>query len=235
MLIFILDILKVYFNIINFDLLLQQNEEKNENDKNGEEKKEVEVPNNQNNKDIYKNLFENFFNNFETVFSKKNEKIEKLVFSSIEDYAYNKDYLQKIFPFLVSNNDFKLESEIIFSEFIDFHKDYHKLMKNIFIFNKFWSDKNLFFDEEKKRKYLKYKSINYYTMNYQRPLIFPDLDYKTSYPNFTNFVVGENFYMCEENPDDYNFSLECPELDDFNIEYEQKLLQMIKSKNIMNL
>ena len=234
-LIFILDILKVYFNIINFDLLLQQNEEKIENDKNGEEKKEEEAPNNQNNKDIYKNLFENFFNNFETVFSKKNEKIEKLVFSSIEDYAYNKDYLKKIFHFLVSNNDFKLESEIIFSEFIDFHKDYHKLMKNIFIFNKFWSDKNLFFDEEKKRKYLKYKSINYYTMNYQRPLIFPDLDYKTSYPNFTNFVVGENFYMCEENPDDYNFSLECPELDDFNIEYEQKLLQMIKTKNIMNI
>ena len=228
-LVLVLEILKVFFNINNFDLILKQNDE------NDEEIKEPNISENQNNKGIYRNIFENFFNNFETIFSQKNEELEKLIFSSIGDYAYNKDYLIKIFPFLKSNNDFKLESEIIFSEFIDFHKDYHNLMKNIFIFNKFWSDKKLFFKEGKKKKYLKYKSINYYTTNYQRPLIFPDLDYKTSYPNFTNFEVDKNFYLVEENPDDYNFSLDCPELDNFNIDYEQKLLQMIKSKNIMNI
>ena len=122
--------------------------------------------------------------------------------------------MSKIFLFL-DNYNFNLETEIIFSELIDFHSDYHNLMKNLFIFNKFWSDKKIFFNEKKREKYLKYKSINYYTKNYQRPFLSPDLDYKYSYPNFTNFNITKDFYIAEENKDDYNFNLDCTEFDEF--------------------
>ena len=226
MLIFVM--MKIYLNIINFDNYLFTLEAENQgikeiNDKNQEESKKT-----------YKKKFKDFFNTFQILSDEKIDMLEKLASIEFEDYVSNREYLIKLFPNLKNNMNFKLESELIINEFIDFHKDYHNLMKNIFIFNKFWSDKKLFFNDEKRKKYLKYKLINYYTKNYQRQFIFPDLDYKTSYPSFTNFNIDKNFYIEEENPDDYNFCLDCPELDSFNINYEKKLFEKIKNKNMMN-
>ena len=104
-------------------------------------------------------------------------------------------------------------------------------MKNNFIFNRYWSDKKLFFTE-KKRKLLKYKSINYYTTNFQRPLLFPVNDYKYSYPHLTNFEINQNFYLNEqENNEYYNFTIDCPELDKFSINYEQEIIKEIEEKH----
>ena len=73
-------------------------------------------------------------------------------------------------------------------------------MKRLFIYNKFWSDKKLYYNKEKK-KLLKYKYINYYTTNFQRPLLFPVNDYKNKYPNFQKYNLREDFYIAEENKD----------------------------------
>ena len=91
-------------------------------------------------------------------------------------------------------------------------------MKELYIFNKLWSNQKLFFkttmDEIKKSK-LKYKNINYYTRNYQRPIIYPILDYKNRYPEFSIFSINKDFYLSEEDTDDYNFDIDCPELDKY--------------------
>ena len=188
-----------------------------------EEKKEEENKN-EIVKNNYKNIFENFFNNFEKLSKGISKEMKDLIQTEFGDYIKNRVYLNIIFPFLTAN-DFKLQSEIVLSELIDFHREYHNLMKNNFIFNKLWSDKKLFFNEQKKNKYLKYKSINYYTKNYQRPFLYPDLDYKYSYPIFSQFEVKKYFFTEEENPDDYNFNLDCKDFDNFNINYEREILK----------
>ena len=227
----VINMIKAYFNLNNYENFWKEFDEFNS------DIKEINIDKKEKEKDFYKNKFKLFFNNFENLFKEKNEKIEKLISNTFKNCYYNQEYLKKIFPFLQKTEKevFILESEIYFNEFVDFQKCYHNLMKNIFIFNKLWSDKKLFFDEEKRKKYLKYKSINYYTTNYLRPLIFPHLDYKSSYPNFSNFQLNKDFYAEEENQDEYNFKLDCPELFEYNIKYEEYLLSKIKSKNMMNI
>ena len=207
--------IKIYLNLINFETSPYKFEETEKNII-SEDNQEIKI-------NYYKHNFENFFDIFEK-YQIESEEIKNLIMKIFEDNTNNKDYLAKKFSFLTVQN-YKVDTEMHLSELIDIHGDYHKLMKNNFIFNKLWSDKKLFFDPEKKEKYLKYKSINYYTSNYQRPFIFPLLDYKHSYPSFSNFVIKDDFYIKEENQDEYNFNLDCPELDEFNIEYEQTILK----------
>ena len=214
---FILLMLKVYLNLLNLESFwIKSDEEKHEEEKN-----------------TYKIVFEKFFNMFEKIIKEAKDDIKNIIITSFEDYIVNKDYLIKIFPFLSSKN-FKLETENILSELTDFHRSYHNIMKRLFIFNKLWSDKKLFFDTKKREKYLKYKSINYYTKNYQKPFIFPDLDYKSTYPAFTCFDVKKELYIEEENKDEYNFDLDCPEFDEFNIKYEEEIIENIKKKGKIN-
>ena len=216
----ILTMIKIYLKINNLETFWYKLEE------------ERNVINELNN-ETYKNILNTFFTTFENLSNEISNEIKDFIKAEFEDYKINKDYLIKIFSFL-SPNDFKLESEIILSEFTDFHRDYHNLMKNLFIFNKMWSDKKLFFNEEKRKKYLKYKSINYYTKNYQKPFLFPVLDYKYSYPSFKKYKIKEDFYLEEENQDNYYFNLDCPKLDEFNTNYEEELLKNIKNNSKIN-
>ena len=93
-----------------------------------------------------------------------------------------------------------------------------------FIFKRFWSNKKLFFDENTRNKELKYKSINYYTENFQRPIIYPFLDYKYQYPSFSYFVLDNNFYKNEESKDNNNFYLESQSLEDLIDNYNQNYI-----------
>ena len=215
-----LSMIKVYLNLTNLDSFWYKLDEEKIyiNDNNDKEEKN------------YKNIFLTFFKAFKKISDDTSKEIKNLIRTEFEDYRANQEYLIKIFPFL-KNSDFKLKTELMLSELIDFHNDYHKLMKILFIFNKLWSDKKLFFNEEKKKKYLKYKSINYYTKNYLRPFLFPDLDYKYSYPKLTKFEIKEDFYMEKENTDEYNFNLDCQEFDNFNIDYEDKILTKINENH----
>ena len=191
-----------------------------------EEKKDFNIENKDEIKNNYMQNFEKFFETFEKC-PIESDVMKNLIIIVFKDYISNVAYLEKKFPFL-SKRNLKQKEEIYFSELVDFHGDYHKLMKNLFIFNKLWSDKKLFFEQDKKEKYLKYKSINYYTNNYERPFVFPDLDYKNSYPSFSNYKIKNDFYVKEENQDEYNFVLDCPELDEFNLSYEEEILKIIK-------
>ena len=220
---FILRIMKVFFELENMKNYFYKFEEE-KIVLTDEQKKKIYS---------YKDIFENYFNNLVKISDLlKDTHEDKTIQNEFRNYGKYKDHLALFFSFL-KEESYKIEEELILSEFIDFHGEYHKLMKNLFIFNKLWSNKKLFFDEENKKKYLKYKSINYYTKNFLRPFLSPYLDYKNLTPKFTKFKMPKDFYMEEETEDDYNFNLDCPELDEFNITFEEELLKVIKGyKNI---
>ena len=75
-------------------------------------------------------------------------------------------------------------------ELVDYHGQYRHAMKELFYFDRIWSNQNLFFKDKLadiKKSNLKYKHTNYYTNNYQNPVIYPDLDYKNKYPEFSRY------------------------------------------------
>ena len=141
-------------------------------------------------------------------------------------------FLIVVFEFLKKEN-FIPESQLVLNEIIDYHGQYHHLMKELFVFNRMWSNRNIFFKkslEEIQNNNLKYKNINYYTRNFQRPIIYPILDYKHRYPKFSKFNITKDFYQLEkEDPDDYDFDLVSHELDDYIIEFNKKILEKIKT------
>ena len=196
-------------------------------------------------KDSSYDKFYNLFLSLKNIFIKQDidnpdQKIEKEDLKnkfkeSFINYEENKDLLYSI---LNSENntenndnniDFISQGEKMINQFIDYERQYRHLMKEQFIFNHFWSNKKLFFDEKIKSDELKYKSVNYYTENFQRPIIYPYLDYKYQYPSFSFFVIDNNFYIKEESKDNYIFFLESQELEDLIDKYHQINLESIQN------
>jgi len=130
---------------------------------------------------------------------------------------------------------------LLMSKLFDHHAQYHKLIKELFIFNRLWSNQKLFYKDHFDaacKSSLKYKNINYYTRNFQRPIIYPILDYKYRYPAFSKFKIRGNnyFYKNQEIEDDYNFNLEIPEIDILVKKYNKEVIDKIEmsGKNIYN-
>ena len=166
---------------------------------------------------------------------KINSTMKQLIIHKFKYYYENFDFLQKIFPFLI-REDCIFQNELLMEEIIDYHSQYHHLMKELFIFNRLWSNQNLFFKsslkEIKEESKIKYKNINYYTNNYQKPIIYPILDYKYRYPEFSLFKIDDTFYVVPDNKDDYNFEIFCPELDKFTEKYNKDIQNEIHEYKI---
>ena len=183
-----------------------------------------------NEKEINKNRFYDKFLKFFENYS-KNKGIINITDEHIQmiiNFKYYPDefsFIKKLFPFL-TKKDFYSENEIIMEELIDYHGEYHHLMKELFIFNRLWSKEKSFFNiflDKIKNSNLKYKNLNYYTRNFQRPIIYPILDYKYRYPEFSDYEIDKTFYMIKEDDDDFNFDLDCPELDILIEEYNNEI------------
>ena len=161
------------------------------------------------------------------------KNIKKILINNFKYYKSKMNFLKYLYPFF-KEKYFISENKFLFEEIVDYNRKYHHLMKELFIFNRLWSDQNLFFantsDEMKKTK-IKYKNINYYTRNFQKPIIYPYLDYKNHYPKFSNFEINKDLYKegCEST-DDYNFDLDCPELDIFIQNFNNQKIEEIKAK-----
>ena len=96
---------------------------------------------------------------------------------------------------------------------------YRHLMKQLFVYNRLWSKQYLFFNHVNKcyKRYnnkdnlyqIKYKRINYYTSNFQQPLIYPILEISNYNPPFKKFKPKENLYKNQTDKIlDYDFSLD---------------------------
>ena len=182
----------------------------------------------------------------------KNEKIElKNKFKeNLKEFPEHKSLILEILNETKEINFIKKEEKLM-DEFVDYNKQYRHLIKELFIFNRPWSDTKLFFTKKKQK--IKYKNINYYTNNFQRPIIYPILDYQKQYPKFSYFKIDNNFYLKEENininndvknkekeniiekEEDYNLDLKSPEINKFNNLNNEELIKQIKKDNIQNI
>ena len=99
---------------------------------------------------------------------------------------------------------------------------YHNLLRELFIYNRMWSKRKLFIDNNlydiknnddyddkiKNSKRVIYKQYNYYTKNFQQPLLYPELEYERNYPNFSTFNKKDSIFKKSENKIiNYDFSL----------------------------
>ena len=93
---------------------------------------------------------------------------------------------------------------------------YRHLMKQLFVYNRIWSRQYAFFKDvnkyykrynNKEHQYqIKYKRINYYTSNFQQPLIYPILEL-TNFLPFKKIEQAKNLYNSKEKILDYDFTL----------------------------
>ena len=192
-----------------------------------------------NSSDIY-NKLEVLLNNNKILITNK-EKEYGQIYQSFHRYGED---ISQVNKYLTLKPEFEYDKEIDTNEFIDYHGLYHKVMKELFLFNRMWSKEKLFCDSFNKRsKYVKYKLRNYYTRNFQRPIVYPVLDYKYRYPEFSFYKMTDNFFMTNSNEkneekieeDDYNFNLDCPIFDDLVKKYHIKLFNQININDYIYL
>ena len=132
-----------------------------------------------------------------------------------------------------ASNDYNFiveESEDKIDNFNYFYKQlYKKLMKELFIYNRNWSKKELFFNMNKNdnKIAIKYKQLNYYTKSFQQPFVYPILEMENYYPNFNEFEKEKLFKNKNEKTLNYDFSLS-----DNNIIFKE--IKQYLSKNPIN-
>ena len=184
----------------------------------------------------YLNIFIDFLVNLSKNIEKNEinfQENDKIVINNFKYYKNKFQFLKSLYDFL-DEKDFISENNLLLEEIIDYKKPYHHLMKELFIFNRLWSDQKLFFknkSDEIKESKLKYKNINYYTKNFQKPIIYPFLDYQNHYPEFSKFNINGNLFKDDsENTDVYNFDLDCEELDKFIQERNNNIFEEISKK-----
>ena len=133
----------------------------------------------------------------------------------------------EFYSYLGIKNNFQNNAKNINNDKIDNNmklpwQKYHSLLRELFIYNRMWSKKKLFIDNDSyninndanvndKIKHLKrviYKQYNYYTKNFQQPLLYPELEYDRNYPKFSTFNKKDSIFKDSENKIiNYDFSL----------------------------
>ena len=80
-------------------------------------------------------------------------------------------------------------------------------MKELFIYNRFWSKKEFFFENKDKdlNLKLKYKQLSYFTQNFQQPLLYPILEIDKYLPSFSKFEKKNIFKHELKEIVNYNF------------------------------
>ena len=145
-------------------------------------------------------------------------------------------FLSQKFDSYIHLKNYKSYKKIVTDELVDYQGGYHKVMKELFSFNRLWSKEKLFYEPFNKRtKNVKYKLINYYTRNFQRPIVYPVLDYKYRYPEFSKFKKTDTLYRDDSNKkneikDDYNFDFIAPQFDGIVKTYHRKIYNNLNPK-----
>ena len=88
-----------------------------------------------------------------------------------------------------------------------FQQFYRSIMKELFIYNRYWSKKEFFFEKNNKNK-LKYKQLSYYTSSFQQPLLYPILEFNEYLPSFSIFNGNRLFRHDPDKIVNYNFNLQ---------------------------
>ena len=184
-------------------------------------------------------------NNFIVVNCEKIEEKQKIIHLYIKftNFGVMKfDTLIKDIEYLVEEilkNDVKINDKE-YQCIIPFQQLYKSIMKQLFTFNKLWSNKKYFFNKEEDKEYkenkiykVKYKQYNHNTKNFQRPIIYPILEAKKYYPKFKKFNVDKLYKNKNDKILNYNFDFFGVNNPIINI--INKYLTNFKNKKIISL
>ena len=144
---------------------------------------------------------------------------------SFKDYVNYEKVSQKI------TKDLKKENPLLLK--CSYQQLYRHIMKELFIYNRLWSIKELFFSDDynnndkKEKEYftnlkLKYKQISYYTKSFEQPILYPVLEINEYIPKFTKYDKSKMFRHNYEYTVNYDFNLKRNEIMNFIDEYLDK-------------
>ena len=144
---------------------------------------------------------------------------------SFKDYVNYEKVSQKI------SKDLKKENPLLLK--CSYQQLYRHIMKELFIYNRLWSIKELFFSDDynnndkKEKEYftnlkLKYKQISYYTKSFEQPILYPVLEINEYIPKFTKYDKRKMFRHNYEYTVNYDFNLKRNEIMNFIDEYLDK-------------
>ena len=138
-------------------------------------------------------------------------KIIKLINAS----SVNRKISEEFFSYLDLKNNDKNNNIITtsYNEKLPW-QIYHNLIVEQFIYNRMWSKRKLFQENKNLNgsnnniKKVKYKLLNYYTKSFQQPILYPEIEYERSYPNFSAFNKKDSLFKESDNKIiNYDFSL----------------------------
>ena len=147
-----------------------------------------------------------------------------------EDFYSNLDQDDKILKKI--KNDLKSKITPLLHN-CSYQQLYRHLMKELFIYNRLWSVKEIFFSKDNIDYYdeyfskikLKYKQISYFTENFEQPFLYPVLEIKEYLPKFNKFNETELFKHDSKDALSYDFNLK-------NIQIFEKINNCIESEEI---
>ena len=148
------------------------------------------------------------FNGIKSFIEKNDLKvIIKSFINYYQEIHTKKSWLGKVFQKIGKN--FLYELIFLFNKY-DLNQLYRHYVKELFIYNRYWSNKKLFFENNKNDKLkLKYKQLTYYTRNFQQPILYPILELDRNYPQFSKCT--KNIFLKPNENDikmvNYDFNL----------------------------
>ena len=179
------------------------------------------------------NLFMKLVQISQPFYNKLDEDDLDLIFNSLlnveeesfKDYVNYEKVSQKI------SKDLKKENPLLLK--CSYQQLYRHIMKELFIYNRLWSIKELFFSDDynnndkKEKEYftnlkLKYKQISYYTKSFEQPILYPVLEINEYIPKFTKYDKSKMFRHNYEYTVNYDFNLKRNEIMNFIDEYLDK-------------
>ena len=159
------------------------------------------------------NLYKDIIDLFNEIFKDNSNLINLLSTSIINSSSENEiecifqgenEFLTQIIKENNDNNKIKYPLLIKSS----YQQLFRHLMKELFIYNRFWSKKEIYFNNIYSKYKLKYKQLSYYTHNFQQPLLYPILEFDEYMPTFSRYDEKNMFKHKSEENVNYNFNLE---------------------------
>ena len=147
-----------------------------------------------------KNKIKDDYSKIHNYFIKKNYKKIKEIILKNKPVETKSENFEKPFHLIIFKYYLNIfidsESKILFKEFnkeemdflkkVDYIKNYQKLKKQLFSWNNSYSDTDLFYNENNKKK-LKYKVLNHFTKEMSLPIIIPIVNLNSYIPSNLKF------------------------------------------------
>ena len=164
-----------------------------------------------------------------------NTDIMYTLLDSFSNFQEKQDFFDNLKGIELNSFEGFCESTIPISYKKSYEQLYKKIMKELFIYNRFWSIKEFFFDTKDENNYfkklkLKYKQLSYYTKSFDQPILYPILQFDDYVPNFSKYDKNKLFRHDYNITVNYDFNLQTTEFMDYTNEIDPYINETIRAE-----